>query len=109
MLGTYFFDVIKNHYLDFSGRATRTQFWLFVLFYIIIAFVLMTLASISGAIGNFFNMLVWIYGLALLLPSLAIGARRLRDGGFTPWLLLLLLFPGIGWLILLILWVFPSK
>ena len=47
--------------------------------------------------------------LAVILPVLGIQARRLRDGGFTPWLLLLGLIPGIGGLILLILYVLPSK
>jgi uncharacterized membrane protein YhaH (DUF805 family) len=47
--------------------------------------------------------------LALLLPTLGITARRLRDGGFTPWLLLLYLIPGLGALIVLILCLLPSK
>lgn len=103
---TYFLDVIFKHYVDFGGRATRTQFWLYVLFYIIVAIVLGILLSFFGKTGTVVNNL---YGLALLLPSLAIAARRLRDGGFTPWLLLLLLLPIIGWLILLVLYLFPSK
>ena len=41
-------------------------------------------------------------------PNLAMGARRLRDAGFSPWWLLLLL-TGIGGLILIILWIFPKK
>ena len=103
---TYFIDVIKNHYCDFSGKATRTQFWMFVLINFVVSLVLgfvcgmlfkeQTASIISG-----------IYSLALLLPSFGIAARRLRDGGFSPWLLLLALIPVIGWLALLILYIMP--
>ena len=55
------------------------------------------------------NMVTIIYTLALLLPGLGIAARRLRDGGFTPWLLLLGLIPVIGWIALIILYIMPSK
>ncbi len=99
---TYFLDVITKHYVDFKGRATRKQYWMFVLFYFIITFVL-------GFFGKTGAMLSNIFWLALLLPSLGIGARRLRDGGFTPWLLLLLLVPVIGWIALIVLYCLPSK
>lgn len=107
-MNKYFIDVLKNHYVDFSGKATRTQFWMFALFNFIVSIVL-------GIICGIFlqeqttNIISWIYSLALFLPSLGIAARRLRDGGFTPWLLLLLLIPILGWLILLILYCLPSK
>lgn len=107
-MNKYFIDVIKNHYIDFSGKATRTQFWMFVLFNFIVSFVLGLICGMFLQ-QNTANMINWIYWLALLLPSLGIAARRLRDGGFTPWLLLLLLVPVIGWLILLILYIMPSK
>lgn len=107
-MNKYFIDVIKNHYFDFSGRATRTQFWLFVLISWLVSLVLgivcamflkeQTASIISG-----------LYTLALLLPGLGIAARRLRDGGFSPWLLLIGLIPVIGWIILIILYIMPSK
>ena len=103
---TYFLDVIFQHYIDFGGRATRKQFWLFVLFNIIVGFVLGFVFAFLGKTGT---VLANLYQLALFLPSLAIAARRLRDGGFTPWLLLLLLLPIIGWIILLVLYLLPSK
>ncbi|MBR4682389.1 MAG: DUF805 domain-containing protein [Elusimicrobiaceae bacterium] len=99
---TYFLDVIFKHYLDFGGKATRTQFWLFVLISVLISIVL-------GFFGKTGQTISWIFSLAIFLPLLGIAARRLRDGGFTPWLLLLCLLPLIGPLALLILWVFPSK
>ena len=107
-MNKYFIDVIKNHYIDFSGRATRTQFWLFVLINFIVSLVLGIICGMFLK-QNTASMVTWIYWLALLLPALGIAARRLRDAGFTPWLLLLLLVPGIGWLILLVLHLMPSK
>ena len=106
-MNKYFIDVIKNHYIDFAGRATRTQFWMYVLINFIVGFVL---GLICGMFLKGHAIVVnIIYGLALLLPSLGIAARRLRDGGFTPWLLLLVFVPIIGWIALIILYIMPSK
>ena len=107
-MNKYFIDVIKNHYFDFSGRATRTQFWMFVLINFIIGIVL-------GFICGMFlqeqtsNIIKWAYTIALFFPSLGLAARRLRDGGFSPWLLLLYFIPVLGWIVLLILYIMPSK
>ena len=101
VLNKYVVDPIKNHYVDFSGRATRTQFWLFALFCVIL------LAILRALLGS--GLILALCVLALFLPNLAIAARRLRDGGFSPWLLLLSLIPFIGQLILLVLFLLPSK
>lgn len=106
VFNTYFIDPIKNHYVDFAGKANRKQFWLFVLFNFL---VFLVLSIVLGLLGKTGNILYFVCQLAVLLPYLGISARRLRDGGFTPWLLLLLLLPFIGWLILLILYLLPSK
>jgi len=50
-----------------------------------------------------------IYGLAVLLPYLGVGARRLHDTGRSGWWLLLLLIPFIGWVVLLIFYVLESQ
>lgn len=110
MFAKYFIDPIKNHYLDFGGKATRTQYWAYVGFYILVYVLVLIVSGILGKIANSLAMLVLAaYALAIFLPSLAIAARRLRDGGFTPWLLLVGLIPGIGGLILLIFFLLPSK
>ena len=103
---TYFVDVLKKHYIDFSGRATRTQFWIFVLISLLVMVVLGIALGFVGSIGD---TIMKIFQLALLLPSLGISARRLRDGGFSPWWLFLLLVPVLGWLALLVMYVLPSK
>ncbi|MBR4592456.1 MAG: DUF805 domain-containing protein [Elusimicrobiaceae bacterium] len=105
-LNTYYIDAIKNHYLDFSGRATRTQFWLYVLFNLIVFFVLSLVLSFFGKAGD---MIYIVCSLAVLLPSIAVAARRLRDGGFSPWWLLICLVPFIGWIVLLVFYLLPSK
>jgi uncharacterized membrane protein YhaH (DUF805 family) len=77
-----FIEAVKTclqKYATFSGRASRAEFWWFVLFTVI--------ASIAGSMfGEVVNGLV---SLALLLPSIAVGARRLHDIGKTGWLQLL--------------------
>lgn len=108
MFNTYFWDVIKNHYLDFAGKATRKQFWLFVLWTFIVFFVLGLVFGLFG-LGKTGAIILNVGYLAILLPSLGIAARRLRDGGFSPWLLLLGLIPFIGGLVLLVLYLLPSK
>ena len=94
MFKTYFLDVIKNHYVDFRGRATRKQFWLFMLFNLIIGIIFAILGSINNSIGTLFNVLALIYDLAMLLPYLAISVRRLHDINLSGWWLLLSFIPG---------------
>ena len=103
---TYFVDPIKNHYLDFAGKANRKQFWLFVLFNFL---VFLVLSIVLGFLGKTGDIVYFVCQLAVLLPSLGIAARRLRDGGFSPWLLLIGLIPVLGWIILLVLYLLPSK
>ena len=105
VISTYFIDPIKNHYVDFGGKATRTQFWLWVLFYFLFFLVLYIVLGFFGRVGG---AIYFIAHLLLLLPSLAIGGRRLRDGGFSPWWLLLAL-TGIGCIVLLVFFLLPSK
>lgn len=98
-VNTYFLDIITKHFFDFSGKEKRKVFWLFYLNSVIVCFVLSAIWSV----------LATIVSLVLLLPSLGILARRLRDAGFTPWLELLLLIPVFGWIVVVILACFPSK
>lgn len=86
-------------YVDFSGRAARPEFWWFFLFQVIA----LVLARIIGG-----GVLYGIVALALLLPGLAVGARRLHDIDKSGWFLLLGLIPLIGALVLLYFCVQPS-
>jgi uncharacterized membrane protein YhaH (DUF805 family) len=85
-------------YVDFSGRASRSAYWWFVLAYVI-------LAVVSGFIHQY---VYFIVILAFLLPLLAVGARRLHDIGRSGWWLLIGLIPLVG-LVLLYFAVQPSQ
>lgn len=100
---TYFIDVLKTQYVDFSGRATRTQFWMFNLFVFIIAFVI----SFIGGLINL-PILSVIVMLAFLLPSLGISVRRVRDLGISGWFILIALIPVIGGIALLVGYCLPT-
>ena len=84
-------------YATFSGRASRPEFWWFFLFQILV--------SIGASFIS--EMLSGLVSLALLLPALAVGARRLHEIGRTGWWQLLGL-TGIGLLVLIYWWVQPA-
>jgi uncharacterized membrane protein YhaH (DUF805 family) len=88
---------LKN-YAIFVGRASRPEFWWFFLFQIL---VVLAVSMVSQTLSG-------LASLALLLPALAVGARRLHDIGRSGWWQLLGL-TGIGWLVLIYFWVQPGK
>jgi uncharacterized membrane protein YhaH (DUF805 family) len=92
----WFMNVVTQHYFDFNGRARRAEFWWYILVYIIIVIVLGVIQSILH-IGS---LLSGLFGLALLLPSLGVGVRRLHDIGRSGWFILLGLIPIVGLLLL---------
>ena len=82
----YFIDVLRYHYFDFKGRATRKQYWLFTLWFFIIFVAIFFGYSVDFVNGLLFSLLSW----AIFIPQLAIFVRRLRDGGHsTYWGLLM--------------------
>ena len=86
-----------NKYVTFTGRAARSEFWFWTLFSVIANIVAGILDAIVGL-----GIIGTIVSLALLLPSIAVGARRLHDLDRTGWWLLIA-FTGVG-IILLIVW-----
>ena len=92
-----------KQYLDFSGRAQRMEFWMFVLFNFLIS---LGLAIIDYVIGLGF--LQPLYGLAVLIPAIAVSVRRLHDTGRSGWWLLIGLIPLIGIIILIVFYVQDS-
>jgi len=92
-------------YVDFQGRARRSEFWWWILFVIIVEIVARILDGFVDppAPGVMFQY-GFIYGiavLALLLPNITVAVRRLHDIGRSGWWLLLCFIPIIGWLVLL--------
>lgn len=102
----WFLDVIKNKYATFTGRARRQEFWMYVLVVVIIEIVLSILGgilgSISGALGTIISVIGGLFGLAILVPTLALWMRRLHDTGKSGWWLLISLVPVVGSIVLLI-------
>jgi uncharacterized membrane protein YhaH (DUF805 family) len=101
-----FGDAIKtcfSKYATFSGRARRPEFWWFYLFQFIVNIGLSILdLAIAGAGGP--KVLALLGYLALLLPWLAAGVRRLHDTDRSGWLMLLLFIPLVGFIILIVFW-----
>jgi uncharacterized membrane protein YhaH (DUF805 family) len=93
---SWFLDPIQKQYADFEGRSSRKQYWMFTLYYFIIAIVL---GIVTGIVHLEF--LGTILSLALLLPSLGLSFRRLHDINKSAWWLLISFVPLLGWLILI--------
>ena len=81
-------------YADFNGRASRSEFWWFALF----------VTLVTGALTYLSEALASVFLVAVLLPLMAVGVRRLRDAGQNPWNQLFLLVPVGGIVIIGCLW-----
>ena len=80
----WYLKVLKN-YATFDGRARRKEFWMYVLFNFIIGIVLGIIDAVvlkQQILGN-------VYSLAVLVPGLAVSARRLHDIGKSGWWMLI--------------------
>ena len=105
-----------NHYITalkkyatFSGRATRSEYWYFVLIYSITYTILMGIDFAIGTFskqlmenGSFLGFLSTAYSLVLFLPSLAVTVRRLHDINKSGWWVLFVLVPIIGFILLVV-------
>ena len=93
-------------YADFTGRARRKEYWMFILFNVIAALVALILDNILGiAFGGVgYGPLYLIYIMAIIIPSISIAVRRLHDIGKSGWMFLVSFIPLIGgiWLIILL-------
>lgn len=105
----HYINALKN-YVNFSGKLNRPGYWYFVLIHVIIAVILNFLDDLLGLGSDTgYGVLTGLYSLALLLPSIAAGVRRLHDAGKSGWWLLIGLVPFIGWIWLIVLLAMPSK
>lgn len=94
-------------YADFHGRARRAEYWWFYLFVIIafvVASIVESLLGLGGSVGPY-GLVSALLGLAMLVPSLAAGVRRLHDTDRSGWWLLIALIPLIGAIVLLVFYV----
>ena len=81
----YYLEVLKK-YADFNGRARRSEYWYFGLFSCLISFVI---SFALGAISPSLIMISYVYTLAVLVPSIAVGVRRMHDVNKSGWFLLI--------------------
>ena len=93
--------VVLERYAKFDGRAGRAEFWWFVLANIVVYVALAILMQISGIFG----ILYFLYGLAMIVPSIAVAIRRLHDTDKSGWLLLLGFIPLLRFIILLVFYI----
>ena len=96
--------ILTQNYCNFNDRARRSEYWLFVLFNIIVEFIL-------GAIGFTLSIvlknqiisfsLLSLYSLIIFIPGLALTIRRLHDTGKSGWYILVAFIPIVGGIIVL--------
>ncbi|HSL73965.1 MAG TPA: DUF805 domain-containing protein [Ilumatobacteraceae bacterium] len=90
--------VVLQRYAKFDGRASRAEFWWFVL----ANFIVFVALSILGEIASVFSILYFVYAVGTFIPSLAVAIRRLHDTDKSGWMLLLALIPIVGFIILIV-------
>jgi uncharacterized membrane protein YhaH (DUF805 family) len=93
-----------SKYAVFEGRAMRSEYWFWVLFVILVSIgtnIIDAMLNTSGIVGL-------LVSLALFIPNIAVGARRLHDIGKSGWNQLWGLIPLFGWIYVIYLYVQPS-
>lgn len=108
---------VVHKYANFEGRASRSEYWHFMLVYqLIIAIILFICAAIScvipvsGTTGVALGLVVlFILSIGFIIPGVAVAVRRLHDVGWSGWFVLVGLIPFVGVPIMLILMALPGK
>lgn len=106
----WYLQALKK-YAVFSGRARRMEYWFFILFNFLISIVLALVDTVTGTFNAEagIGLLGGIYGLAVLIPGIAVTVRRLHDTGRSGWWFLLIFIPIIGGLVLLVFMLFDCE
>ena len=112
-------SVFRN-YATFSGRATRSEYWWFQLFQVVLFLLVLVAglvpASLSGPSNGDTQPTVaaagiglFLLGLALIIPNISVFVRRLHDADLSGWFYFLAIIPGFGSIITLIFALLPSN
>ncbi len=106
----WYIEVMKK-YTVFSGRARRKEYWIFFLFNSIFIFALVLIDNLAGLADRHtgYGPLGILYSLAVLIPSIGVGVRRLHDTDRSGWWLLIAFVPIIGAIVLLVFQVSDSQ
>ncbi|MYW66512.1 DUF805 domain-containing protein [Streptomyces sp. SID8379] len=94
---TWYIKALRN-YFGFRGRASRKEYWMYMLFNLVILYALWGLGTALDQ-----PLYCFTYALAVTIPTVAVGVRRLHDAGHSGWFMLLVLVPlaGIALIVLL--------
>lgn len=104
-----------KRYADFSGRSRRKEYWMFVLFQVLLVIPFVLVLGLSGSLeegsepGGFAMLLAGLLGLiflGLFIPSLAVQVRRLHDTDRSGWWILLGIIPFVNYIGFIVLLVF---
>jgi uncharacterized membrane protein YhaH (DUF805 family) len=100
---------VLRRYAEFAGRASRPELWWWLLFVVLVGAALNVFGVIPVGDGSSLGaILSSLWGIAVLLPTLAVGVRRLRDAGYGWGHLFWLLVPVAGVIVLAVLWSRPA-
>ena len=97
----WYIDVLKK-YAVFSGRASRKEYWMFTLFSVVICVLLRLIELAIGGEVEEAEILVGIYSLGIVIPSIAVTVRRLHDTGRSGWWVPIGIVPIIGTIVLVV-------
>lgn len=100
------FQPLKR-YFDFQGRARRSEYWLFYLFQVVVSLFLNIVQMTGGLVAGLAAGLALIFGLGVLIPSIAVGVRRFHDTNRTG--LWILFYPAVMIVSLILTLVFASE
>lgn len=95
-------DTCLAEYLTFRGRASRSEYWFFALFAVLVNIAAEIADNLTGLrLASDVGLFATIASLALLIPSLAVTSRRFHDAGWSFWWYLMILLPIVGWIFVL--------
>ena len=102
----WYLTVVKN-YAGFSGRARRKEYWMFLLFNMIFAFVAAIIDNVVGTASPElgYGVFYGLYTMVMIIPGIAVMVRRLHDVGKSGWMYFIVFIPIVGviWLMVLLL------
>ena len=101
---------VFRKYAEFTGRARRPEFWWWVLFTTIVSAAINAFSTVRvGEVASLGGLLSGLWGLAILLPGLAVTVRRLRDAGYGWGHIFWILLPIAGLIVLIVFLAQPSR
>ncbi|CAH2603070.1 putative inner membrane protein [Rhodovastum atsumiense] len=98
-----------QRYVDLKGRASRSEYWWFILFTVLVSFICGILDMVLDSVIGTGDLLLPLGTIALLVPSITVAVRRLHDLDRSGWWVLLGLIPVIGEIILIVWFATPGS